>query len=362
MQRNVFLTFPSAFYIVQRPLFVVPIDLKPQGNPNCVNPAANGLVPVAVFGDAAFSVSSINQATLRFNGGSPSSCQTDDVPKESSTLVFNKKDSFPDLVCHFPTAAVSWPAPGTNCGTVALGGSLNDGTPFYGFDTACLAAEVNCSTGAPTPVDPIRIVDGFSDTLTFTQDPASFTIPFPGLTASPKVITVTSKRLSIGFISVPYVGTSNGGDWLVAGVSGSNTINVSIANTSTLVFGASYSGTVTVRANNDPATDSVLNVTLQVGADLKLVGSLGVILSPPFITSQMVTVITEEGFVVPVVASLSNPSIPFVNVAPGPNGSVIVTYNGSITTPGVYSGTLELFNVFFALSKPIHVPVTLVIR
>src|SRR5947209_18982914 len=128
MQRNLPRT---SFYIVQRPLLVVNTDLKPKGNPNCVNPTSGGSVPVAIFGSPTFQVSSISRSTLRFGGAPPLSCEIDDVQIESPALVFNKKDDFTDLVCHYSTGRVAWPRPGTNCGVIGLTGSLNDRTPLF---------------------------------------------------------------------------------------------------------------------------------------------------------------------------------------------------------------------------------------
>jgi hypothetical protein len=44
----------------------VAIDIKPGSNPNSINPASNGVIPVAVLTDAAFDAASLDVATVRF--------------------------------------------------------------------------------------------------------------------------------------------------------------------------------------------------------------------------------------------------------------------------------------------------------
>src|SRR5207249_490636 len=109
-----------------------------------------------------------------------------DVPAEGPVQVF-KKDDFPDLVCHFATQQVAWPRAGGNCGVVRLAGSLKDGAPISGIDSACLAGETSCSTGAPLPID---ILPTYF--LTFSEQSLCFVISGPGTTAGPAPITVSS--------------------------------------------------------------------------------------------------------------------------------------------------------------------------
>jgi hypothetical protein len=120
----------------------VGVDLKPAANPNCVNPKSKGNVGVAIFSTAAFHVAGIDQPALRFGGAAPLRCGFQDVAMEGQAA----PDGIPDLVCHFDTQKVSWPAAGANCAAVSLVGNLIDGTPIEGSDTACLAGETTCAS------------------------------------------------------------------------------------------------------------------------------------------------------------------------------------------------------------------------
>ncbi len=129
----------------------VKIDLKPGANPNCVNPNGGGIVSVAIFGSVTFNVGDINQSTLQFGGASPLRCAPEDALMEGPTGVFST-DGITDLVCRCRGQAVTWPAPGANCGTVSLTGALLSGASIQGSDTACLGRETNCAAGTPIPV------------------------------------------------------------------------------------------------------------------------------------------------------------------------------------------------------------------
>ena len=178
------------------------------------------------------------------------------------------------------------------------------------------------------------------------------------LSAGPTAVTVSSSTVSISSISIPFMGTSNGVAWLTASVSGSNTLNVSIANTSALALGESYTGTVIVRANGSLVTDSILNVTLQVGS------LSGLMAHPPSWSpigsgqQQTFTVTNNDGFIVPVVGEfVPGAGFPSVNVQSNVNGSVTLTIIGS-AAKGSYSGTLKLLHPFFLAAS---VPVSLTI-
>jgi hypothetical protein len=273
---------------------------------------------------------------------------------EEPLLVF-KKDRFPDMVCHFETARVAWPAPGTNCGAVRLTGTLNDGTPIFGIDNACLAGETNCATRTPTSVDnpPLSLADipPSTDYLTFSQNPLPFRIDRPGFTAGPVAVTVSSSKGPIGSLSIPFVHTSNGMNWLTATVSGGNTLGVSIVDTGALAMAGTYSGTVTVRVNDDPSTDSVLTVTLQAGS------CGGLVANPPSwshigFAQQTFYVTNNDGFIVPVIGGLY-PSVFFSGdprVVNNPDGTVTVRLSSpdlaGIDQPPGFSGYLVLLNSF----------------
>lgn len=50
------------------PFIAVVIDVKPGGYPNCVNLAAGGAVPVAIFGSADFDVTTVDPLTIALSG------------------------------------------------------------------------------------------------------------------------------------------------------------------------------------------------------------------------------------------------------------------------------------------------------
>jgi hypothetical protein len=141
----------DAFVVKVGSSLLVSVDLKPQSNPNCVNPQSRGVVSVAIFGSSTFGVASIDRSTLVFGGAAPLRCSFEDAYREGPTGIFSL-DGIPDLVCHFSTQAVSWPAAGANCGRVALAGRLLDGTAIEGGDIACRSGEPTCAAGTPIPV------------------------------------------------------------------------------------------------------------------------------------------------------------------------------------------------------------------
>jgi hypothetical protein len=141
----------DAFVVKVGSSLPVSVDLKPQSNPNCVNPRSSGVVSVAIFGSSTFGVALIDRSTLVFGGAAPLRCSFEDAYREGPTGIFSL-DGIPDLVCHFSTQAVSWPAAGANCGRVALAGRLLDGTAIEGGDIACRSGERTCAAGTPIPV------------------------------------------------------------------------------------------------------------------------------------------------------------------------------------------------------------------
>lgn len=76
------------------------IDIKPESSSNRINPASNGVIPVAILSGAGFSaISSVDITSITFgrtgNEDSRFLCQTEgeDV----------NQDGLPDLLCHFET-------------------------------------------------------------------------------------------------------------------------------------------------------------------------------------------------------------------------------------------------------------------
>ena len=133
----------------------VKINLKPGGNPNCVNPRNKGRVPVATYGTADFDVTTIDPSSIEFGGASALRCSANkDVLMEGPTSVFTK-DSITDLVCHFRTRDVNWPTDGSDCGYLQFVAALFDGTPLRETELACLAGEPACEAGT-TSFGPVR--------------------------------------------------------------------------------------------------------------------------------------------------------------------------------------------------------------
>jgi hypothetical protein len=129
----------------------VRIDFKPEGNPNCADPASGGTVSVAIFGTAELDVRDVNAATLNFAGAAVKRWSYEDAVSEGpDPLMFWPPDGVEDLVAKFDTSQMTFPAAGSNCAEVELNGELFDGTPIVGRDWICLAGEPNCETSAPT--------------------------------------------------------------------------------------------------------------------------------------------------------------------------------------------------------------------
>jgi hypothetical protein len=128
----------SEIRVAETPL--IQIDLKPGSAVNCVNPDSMGKTTVAVLGSAAFDVTAVDPASLSFGGADAKQCQLKDV---------TPADGFPDLRCKVNTQQVAWPAPGSNCGPVAMTGTLVDEFPFEASDLACLTGEPACAAGVP---------------------------------------------------------------------------------------------------------------------------------------------------------------------------------------------------------------------
>jgi hypothetical protein len=131
------------------------IDLKPGSNPNCVNPNSGGNVAVAIFGSAVLDVTTLSN--VQFGGASALRCSVEDVPMEGPNPgeFPLTGDGIPDLVCHFNTQAVTWPAPGTS-DKVLLTADIS-GTPIQllGADIASIIGEAGCPARGPFPLEPV---------------------------------------------------------------------------------------------------------------------------------------------------------------------------------------------------------------
>ena len=103
----------------------VAIDIKPDDFPNSINPASNGLIPVAILTTAAFDAATADPLSVRFG-------PTAAAIANAATFEDVNGDGRVDLVLHFNVQDT-----GIACGdTVAvLTGTTLNGQPFSGADS-----------------------------------------------------------------------------------------------------------------------------------------------------------------------------------------------------------------------------------
>lgn len=140
--------FPDTHHVmVVNSAFEVMIDHKPGGNPNC-GLANGGVTSVAIFSEAGFDATQVDESTVVFGAAPASRCTVEDAPMENPTGVFTT-DGVPDLVCKFHKADVGLPGDGEDCIDIELTAELLDGTPIFGTDHACMAGGPTCEAGTP---------------------------------------------------------------------------------------------------------------------------------------------------------------------------------------------------------------------
>jgi hypothetical protein len=102
----------------------VDIDIRPRTDKNVVNSTGRGVVPIVVFGDADFEVSTVDVATLSFGPG--------EAPSHSVHVADVDGDGFDDLVTYHRgiEAALATDEP-----EACLQAMTIDGTPILGCDT-----------------------------------------------------------------------------------------------------------------------------------------------------------------------------------------------------------------------------------
>jgi hypothetical protein len=126
----------------------IAIDLKPGSYPNCVNPRAKGVTPVAVLGLGDFDVTTIDPASIRVVGDpqdvSPLRWAIRDVESPDGMGA----DGYLDLVLHFKSAELADKKVfDVDGGQFVLTGVLKEefgGTPVAGSDIVSIAGEEVC--------------------------------------------------------------------------------------------------------------------------------------------------------------------------------------------------------------------------
>ena len=104
----------------------VEIDIKPGSDPNAINPAARGSIPVAILTTGTFDALTVSPSTVQFGPAGAS------IAHRSGHLKDVDKDGDLDLVLHFRTQES-----GIQCGDTEafLTGETFDGQPIQGSDS-----------------------------------------------------------------------------------------------------------------------------------------------------------------------------------------------------------------------------------
>lgn len=103
------------------------IDIKPDSEPNPINPRSRGVIPIAILGSEAFDVADVNATTLAFGPAGAALAHRNGPHVEDVD-----GDRIDDLLAHFRTEEAGIDFGDTEaCAT----GELLDGTPFEGCDS-----------------------------------------------------------------------------------------------------------------------------------------------------------------------------------------------------------------------------------
>jgi hypothetical protein len=110
----------------------IDIDIKPDGDPNSINPTVKGVTPVAILGSDTFDAAEVDATTLAFGpDGSAPAHDLADPAEFADHLEDVDGDSFTDLMAHYRTEET-----GIAFGDMeaCVTGETLDGTPFEGCD------------------------------------------------------------------------------------------------------------------------------------------------------------------------------------------------------------------------------------
>lgn len=115
----------------------VDVDIKPGGNPNCIQAASKGRTPVAILATEDLDVTDIDVSSITLSGVGP--------PVRSSVDDDVNGDGRPDLVMHFETQDLASAGLLDDDGRIlVITGYLSDHTPIIGEGQIFLAGGPNC--------------------------------------------------------------------------------------------------------------------------------------------------------------------------------------------------------------------------
>jgi uncharacterized protein (TIGR03437 family) len=304
---------------------------------------------VATGGTTMGFVTTPNPVPINVSVGSASTSQSVSVSYNGSPASITSVSSSTSTGQNWLQAAASGVAGGV---TLTVTPSALQAGSYSGTVT------VNTTTG-PTMFQVNLTVGSGSGTsgLVATPNPVNFTAAVGGSAPSQNVnITASGVPATISSVSAT---TTTGQNWVQASTSSTGVVTVNV--TPSILVAGSYTGTVTVNTTSG-ITSFQVNLTVGSGGT----PSSGLVANPSPITfnvaaagqnpTQNVTV-TLNGAAAPITSFTFAP-VPvlgpnFLNLATNADGSVTLTVNNVVTTPGIYQGTLTLYTSTGGVSVPV---------